>query len=424
MFKTILKMAWRNILRNRKRTFFTVISVAVGVMMLIIAKSYISGIINNASETLIKTDIGHIKIADKEYIKKERVFPKDAMIKNSSEIINFLSKNKNIAYSEEKIKINLLISNGNRNESAVAVGGSLEGLDKSLELSKCLISGKFISSGRKELVIGKGLAKKLGVRANDKLLLVTTDINYSTYALTFKISGVFETGFSFFDKHIIFIPLKYARELLDCGDSSHEILIFLKDRNNAEKVAGDISIFLNKNRPGNNLELIPWQKDRIISGAMPMIRQVWGKIMGIILLIVALVILNTMLMSVMERYHEIGVIKAMGFKSREIFFLIFSESFFIGTVGSLTGALFGGAISAFMEKTGVNYYKLMGPKLWDNLDMPVPLFGKIVYPDFNFTILISSTLFGILIALIAVIYPAYKSSKMLPVEAFRSKLKL
>jgi len=424
MLKTIQKMAWRNILRNKKRTFFTVLSVTIGVMMLIIAKSYISGIINNASATLIKTDIGHIKIAQKEYLKKERIFPKDEMIKNSDEIVKLLSGKKEIKSIEEKIKINLLISNGNRNEPAVAVAGSVNGFENSMELSKCIISGKFLSGSDKELIIGTSLAKKIGVKTGDELLLVTSDINYSTYALAFKVSGIFETGFSVFDKHVIFFPLKYARDMLDCDNSFHEILIYLKGKNRAPEVAADIVKLFKKEYPGNSLSVIPWENNRVIADVMPMISQVWGKILGIVLLIVALVILNTMLMSVMERNFEIGVIKAMGFKSRDVFILIFSEAFYIGTLGSVIGSVFGGAISAFLEKNGVNYYKMMGPKLWDNLDLPIPLIGKVVYPDFNFSIFISSIFFGIAIAMIAVIYPAFKSSKMLPVEAFRSKLKI
>lgn len=424
MFKTIQRMAWRNILRNKKRTFFTVLSVTMGVMMLIIAKSYISGIVNNASATLIKTEIGHVKIARKEYLRKERIFPKDEMIKNSADIVKLISDKKGIEFIDERIKINLLISKGDRNEPALAIGGSVDGFENSMELSKSIISGKYFSGSDKELIIGANLAKKIDAGIGDELLMVTTDINFSTYALPFKVRGIFETGFSVFDKHVIFFPLKYARVMLDCDDSSHEILIYLKDKNSAPEFATNIVKLINKKYPGNNLDVIPWENNRIITEFMPMISQVWGKILGIIMLIVALVILNTMLMAVMERNFEIGVIKAMGFKNRDIFMLIFSEAFYIGTIGAVAGSVMGGAISAFLEKHGVNYYKIMGPKLWDNLDLPIPLIGKVVYPDFNFSIFISSIFFGIAIAMIAVIYPAFKSSKMLPVEAFRSKLKI
>ena len=139
--------------------------------------------------------------------------------------------------------------------------------------------------------------------------------------------------------------------------------------------------------------------------------------------IVALVILNTMLMAVMERYHEIGVIKALGFKNREVFSMILVEALYIGTIGSVIGGIFGGALSTYLEKTGIDVTQLTGG-LMEKIDLPVPYLGKVIYLDLTLSILIGSLIFGIFAALVAVLYPAIKSSRMQPVEAFRSELKV
>ena len=129
-------------------------------------------------------------------------------------------------------------------------------------------------------------------------------------------------------------------------------------------------------------------------------------------------------MAVTERYHEIGVIKALGFRDGEVRLMIITEAFFIGTIGSVVGGIFGGIISAITEKTGIDVTQMMGEGIFEKLDLPLPVFGRVLYPDFDISILINAVIFGIFVAIIAVLYPAFKSSKMLPVDAFRSKLRV
>jgi len=424
MIGNIFKFGWRNLSRNKRRTFFTLLAIAVGVMSVIFAKSYILGIMNNATETAIKTQAGHIRIAHKEYLRLERIMPREYLVTGLDEIRRTVSALPEFETMDPRIKFNVLLSHGDVNENGLAVGIDPAAADKTMELSKAIVTGSYFGDSEKGLglIIGKKLAEKLHVGVNDELLLVTTDINYSTYALPFNIAGVFETGFSSMDKHILYIPLKKAREMLDCGDAAHEVLVFLKDPAKSYEVAEKIRNTPAGNDPDHAIRVIPWQENDLVK-SMPVVAKVWGVILGIIMFIVALVILNTMLMAVMERYHEIGVMKALGFKNREVFSIILVEAFYIGVIGSVIGGILGGALSAVSEKVGFSLEAIAGGLL-DKIDIPVPWIGKVLYPDFTFTNLIVSMVFGIAIALIAVLYPAYKSARMQPVEAFHSELKV
>jgi len=320
MIGNIFKFGWRNLSRNKRRTFFTLLAIAVGVMSVIFAKSYILGIMNNATETAIKTQAGHIRIAHKEYLRLERIMPREYLVTGLDEIRRTVSALPEFETMDPRIKFNVLLSHGDVNENGLAVGIDPAAADKTMELSKAIVTGSYFGDSEKGLglIIGKKLAEKLHVGVNDELLLVTTDINYSTYALPFNIAGVFETGFSSMDKHILYIPLKKAREMLDCGDAAHEVLVFLKDPAKSYEVAEKIRNTPTGNDPDHAIRVIPWQENDLVK-SMPVVAKVWGVILGIIMFIVALVILNTMLMAVMERYHEIGVMKALGFKNREVF---------------------------------------------------------------------------------------------------------
>jgi ABC-type lipoprotein release transport system permease subunit len=87
----------------------------------------------------------------------------------------------------------------------------------------------------------------LGVSLGDKVLAVTTDINYSTYALTFTAVGIFKTGFTFMDKNLIYIPIEKAQEMLDCYGATHEILLLLEDPEKASEISSEILTFLEEN---------------------------------------------------------------------------------------------------------------------------------------------------------------------------------
>ncbi len=424
MLKNIFKFAWRNIWRNKRRTLFTTMAIAIGMITLIFAKSYIGGIMTNSVESVVKAQIGHIRIAHKEYLRLERIFPKENLITDISKVRKLLSLVTEINHIDERIKFPLLLSYKDVNEPCIAIGIDPVAIDKSMDLSKTVIKGKYFDSDQTKLIIGKGLAEKMKVDINNELLLVTTDINYSTYALPFNIKGIFETGYSVFDKHVLYIPIEKAREMLDAPETAHEILLFLENPKEAEMVAGKIKSILDQNFPENQYQVIPYQQSDMVRSFLPMIEKVFGKIIMIVMLIVALVILNTMLMAVMERFQEIGILKAMGLKNHNIIAMIFIEAFCIGTIGAVIGGTIGGAISAYVEKTGINFEQMMGTEVWDNIDIPMPFFSKIIYPEFTIEILISSVIFGIFITLLAVVYPAYKSSKMLPVDAFRSKLNI
>ena len=424
MFSIILKLGWKNISRNKKRTFFTILAITIGIMMLVFASSYIQGIMNGTTEVAKRMRTGHVKIMTSEYSRLERIMPKEELVLKSEDLSDRIRKIDSVKLVSQMVKFNALISKDELNEPGLVVGADPGIIKMHMGIDDMLISGKYFNGGEKEVMIGRIFAEKLGVMVNDELLLVTTDINYSTYALPFRVSGIFNTGYTYIDKHMIFVPLKFGREILDCRDSSHEILIYLNDQDKAAEFTSGIKSILSEGIYGESLVAVPWEDDEIIGELMPMVKQVWQKILGIILLIVAIVILNTMLMIVMERYQEIGVLKALGLKSREVFSMIVTEALFIGTIGSVFGVLIGGGFSAWLEKTGINLAEMAGKDMWEKFDMPLVLFGNIIYPDLTLEIIISSFFFGIFISVLAVLYPAYKSSKMLPAEAFRSKLKV
>lgn len=424
MAKNMFKLAWRNIWRNKRRTIITFLAVTVGVMTLIFMQSYINGIMDNSTETMIKFDIGHIKIVHREYLRLKRIMPREYLVPELDRLEEMVSETPGVVMIDPRVRFNVLVSQGQNNDVAVAIGCDPALLDQNVKLSRRIVEGRYLEGSGLDIMVGRKLADKLNVGVNDELLLVATDINYSSYALPFRVVGIFETGYTYMDKYLLFMTLNQGQKMLDCGDSAHEVLLFVKDPDQAIQLSEEIRSRLKKADYAPDIQVIPWQKDEILEELVPMMKNIWGGIMAIIMLIVGLVILNTMLMTVMERYHEIGVMKALGFKNREVFSMILTEAFYIGVMGAIIGAAIGAPLSAWVEKTGIDLTKMLGEGMLEKFDIPIPMFGTVIYPDFSISIMVGAVFFGILVALVAVLYPALKSLRMSPVEAFRSELKV
>lgn len=368
---------------------------------------------------MIRNETAHVKIASREFLRLERILPKEHLVYDYQNLEESFSSLPGIKSMTERIKFLLVLSHEDNTEACFGVGINPDKEKNYLDLEKYIIRGNYLENFTPEMIIGDNLAQKLGISVGDELLAITSDINYSTYALTFTVIGIFNTGFPFLDDNFFYIPLNKAQELLDCKGATHEILLLLENSDNAPKMAEGIQKIIEEKEMGDVLTAVPWQEHYFIKEYMPMANIMFLSINSIIMMIAALVILNTMLMAVLERTHEIGIIKSMGMKDRTITLMILAESFFIGIIGVAAGGLIGSGLSLYTQKTGINFTKMLS----DQMELPITFMSGVFYPKFSLGILISSVLFALAAAIIAALYPAIKASRLRPVEALRTSLK-
>ena len=415
--KKIIQLAWRNIWRNWRRTILTSLAVAFGMISIIFSYSYLEGITESIYKNLIDIEIGHVKIVSREFLRLERILPREHLVYNLKELEADISSLPGISATTERIKFHLILSSEDENEPCVGIGINPEQEKNFFDLRQHMIQGSYFQEPAAEMLIGDGLAQKLGVGLGDELLAVTTDINYSTYALTFRVAGIFKTGFTFMDKNFFYIPIDKAQELLDCQGAAHEILLLLDDAENAKEISSRISAILNDKGLEDTLTVLAWQ-DNFWMSYLPFAEIIFSGILIIIMLIAALVILNTMLMAVLERTHEIGIIKSMGMRNGGVVSLILVESTFIGLLGVFIGGMIGSGLSLLAQNTGLNFTRMM-----EKMEFEFAFFSPIIYPKFTFGILLLAVGFGLVTTLAAAIYPARKASRMEPVEALRTSMK-
>lgn len=369
-------------------------------------------------KNLIRYEIGHVKIAAKEFLRLERILPKEFLVQDFKTLESDIKNLTDCRSITSRIKFHLILSHKDKNEPCRGIGIDTEMEKQFQDLEDHIISGRYLNSSAREMIIGEKLAQRLGIGLGEDVLAVTTDINYSTYALTFKIAGIFRTGFSVIDENYFYIPIEKAQELLDCYGAAHEIIVLIKDPHKAAGEAARIKSFFQEKGLGSDLTAVVWLDHFMIKTYLPFARNFIFSLLIIIMIISALVILNTMLMAVLERTHEIGIIKSMGMKDKRILLMVLSESFFTGIIGIGVGGFIGAALSLFFQRTGLDLSPIL-----DKMDLPLPVMSPILYPRFTLKILLFSELFALSVAVIAAIYPAWKASRLAPVDALRSSLK-
>jgi len=419
----LIKMAVRNIGRNKRRTILTFLAVFIATIALSFGACYLKGILEGTFDNYIRLQAGHIKIHNAEYVKKERLLPLDVPVSDYEAMQESLAGMDGIDMITPRITFGVMLNVEGNNENSLGVGIDPIKERNILRLEELLTEGsRYVEADAAEMLIGKRLAGTLGVKLGDTITVITQTAFSSLGAMNFKVVGMIESGIAYLDKSFFYIPIGKCQELLDMDEMATELVIMTKDKEDAGRLVGEIATRLDTSgTTGKEDEFVsgddkykvtPWQNQSNLVSAISSSKISMGIMSGIILVVAGLTILNTMLMSVFERTREIGMMMSMGMKGRRIVTLLLFEALAIGVLGGIGGCIVGSGISILTEHTGLDFSSAM-----ENIDMPI---GGIVYPDFEFALILKAFAYGIAMAVVASLYPAYRASRMQPTEALRA----
>lgn len=401
----ILKLAWRNIWRNKRRSFIVIGSVIVGVVALIIMDGLSSGMLYQMLFNQISSRISHIQIHKKGFNDKKVI---QNFIPDYRKVENEVKGNPSVqAYSKRVITFGLLSSASN--SSGVYINGIIpSGEEKITKIKNSIIEGSYLTGNKREIVIGKKLADKLHVGLGNKVVALSNTPDGTIGTDVFRIVGIFETFSSEFDKSSVYIPLSSAQEMLDIGDNIHEIAIITGDYKQSAKVKEQLEAVLN-----GDYEVLSYED------LLPMLIvqiDLYKEMMWITNLIIGLAlifgIINVMLMAVFERIKEFGVLMSIGMKNSKLFFMIIIEAFIIGIMGTVLGIIIGVIIHLPLSMIGINL-SLFAESL-ESFGA-----GAIIYPVLTPENLISILIMIPFISVIGALYPAYRAIRLEPVSAIR-----
>jgi ABC-type lipoprotein release transport system permease subunit len=399
---TILKIAWRNIWRNKARSMVIILAMAIGLVSGIFILALNWGLSIQRVNKAIETETSHLQIHHPKF--REDFDPKynfklDTTILASNNLIKDFAP-RSLVY-------------GMINSANGAAGVKINGVDfnkenKVTRFKDKLKEGKIAKQYKRTppVYISKATAEKLKVHLRSKIVITFQDVNNQMVSAAFKVSGIFKTTNSMWDKSNVFVPINALQKLI--GTTNYqEIAVLLKNNNNLDIVKSQLQQQFPALKIETWKELMPEMKMMVES-----FDQMMNIIIFIILLTLAFGLVNTMLMAILERTRELGMLMAVGMNKKKVFIMIMTESLFLSLIGVPFGLFASWLIIKMFQTTGIDLsFYAKGMETWG--------FESVVYPKMELEFYVQITLQVVVIMFLASIYPAYKALKLKPVEALR-----
>ncbi len=405
----ILKLSWRNIWRNKRRSLLTCLSIAFGLWMAIITTSignysYSAMIDSNAS-----MGFGHVTIQAPGYNLNPST---KKTISGTKELLRQVESYELVKKASIRIMGNAMVASASKNTGAQFVAVRPDDVPTDNLIRKSIVQGEFLSSeSGRDVVIGTDMAKKLGLKLGRKLVYTSTDINGDMTSSLLRVKGIFDTGATEINSFVIMIPIENAREALGYSKDQATMLAIELDDNRETNSFRDL---LEGKVGRDGIVVTTWDKTQPDLADFVAIDRGTSRIfLVMICVLIALGVLNTLLMNVMERRHEFGIMLAVGMSPGLLIRSILVESALLGVVGFALGAVFTYPTHYFFVNVGWDISGLMGEGTTAGGAVMDTVIRSVIYPE---------NIVFIILALAVLImgsafYPAYKASKVAPVEA-------
>lgn len=405
---TVIKIAWRNVWRNQYRSMITIFGITMGVCSLIFIRSFIDGADSQMIENYTDLMSGQVQIHAKDFQKKLSL---DLSINNPQEIETVLNKNKNLVpFYSQRIKNYALVSSTEGSSGVLILGVDPEKEKSVSKLYKKIKKGNFLTGEKNEIVIGWDLAEILNVKLKDKVVLMSQGADGSMASGAYRVCGILKTGAEEIDRSLVLIDLKACQDLLVLNNGVSEYVLKTQSVFTIDKVTQVLKSQIDIKK----YEILNWKEiSPITKQWLEFDRAFSNVILFVVLIVVAAGILNTMLMAVLERVKEFGIMLAVGMKPKLITQMVAWESFFLGLIGILSGTFIGVNLAKYFGKVGINlsYFSNALESYYT---------GSVIYPRIFTEYIIIWDVIVLVVSLLASVYPARRASRLKPIEALKS----
>jgi len=403
----LVKLAWRNIWRNKLRSLVVVISIGLGIWALLFLLSFNQGMIQNYIEDGINTQTSHLQVHNPKFkADKELKY----FIENPENVSNALASDPAIDKFSSRILSSGMVASSKNGLGVNIMGIDVEAEKKISNLSERLIDGSYLPEGKKNaILIGAKTAEKLGVKIKSKVVLTFQDVNQEITSAAFRVFGIYETNNAKFDETNVFVRKKDLARLTNLPEYTvHEFAVLVNDLSIVEettqalqeKFPAQLVESYTTLRPDLALFESQSKLSLIIMTTIFMLALIFG-------------IINTMLMAVLERMKELGMLMAIGMNKTKVFFMIVLETIMLAMIGGPIGMILAWLTIVMVGDKGFDL------SAWGD-GMKEFGIATIIYPTLSFSSYLVVGFAIMLTAVIASIYPARKAVKLKPVQALRT----
>ncbi len=412
---SLIRLAFRNVFRHKKRSFATMGAISFGVACLIFVGGFFEDLFIKVRENSIYSQTGHIRIQKKGFREYGNLAPFDYLLNDYGPLISQLKKIPESQVLSPELYFGGFLSDGEKSVATICFGldpdnkwaeaRTSKGLSSTaeivrMELGLLLVKGDSLAENDPSgIQVAHILAKNFGVDVGDGLIFLTRTAEGSINGQDVRIRGIISTGIDELDRMAVRMPLATAQKLVR-SDGIHTIVGYLNKTEDTDRFKDQILTLAHKK--GWVIDVSTWKdlndfywKTRTLFGS-------WSKVVKFIMgILIILIIFNTMNMVIFERTVEVGTLRAIGLKQKRIVQLFVLEGFFLGFLGGLGGVLLGTSLTMAVQKIGI--------------PMPVaPGFsvGWVSEPLIVWQELVGAFFLALMTAILSSIIPAIKASRL------------
>lgn len=403
----IVSLSWKNIWRNKGRSVLIIVAVSVGISLGSFINAFQWGIMEQRINTVVANELSHIQIHRDDFDLEDLSYKP---FEYEQSFIKELESSENVKAVSERMILGGMVSSARGNLPVRILGVNP---DKEVEICNIkneIVEGSFFKNPKKnEIVIGEALAKKLGVKMKSKLILHFHDEHNEDHIGAFRVVGIYEKNNDQLEKLQVYVNQEVVQGAKFLNDNSiSEIAVLLKGSDFLPGTLADLKKSQKELKVQSWEELMPE-----LANSLVMYEQIQLVIMAIVMLALAFGIVNTMMMAVLERTKEIGMLMAIGVKRLQIGAMFFLESLFLSLIGLPFGLFLTYLLTSYFGAKGINL---------EQFAEGINSFGfdSIVYPIMKQEFYISISIVVFFISMIASLFPFFKAIKQNPVEALKT----
>lgn len=404
----IWTLAFRNIRSNVRRSIISILAIAVGLAVLIFSGTLRVGQYDTLVHSGVSQLAGHVVIQQQGFQEnKEPTF----ILQDARTIREQMQSTFPTATITTRTYMGGLLSSTSNPTFITITGVDPEAEATVSDMPNKVIEGEWLSDNTKDILIGRNTAEMLKVELGDKLVF-TISANGEMNANLFRVKGIFRTGSDEIDAFTGFVHYKATEELLGTEHAAHQVAVHLVDVFDTDDAVVTTKSLLTD----PNLDILSWKEALPDIINMIEVDKIANLLINFVLFsIVALGIVNTMLMSVLERLNQFGVLMSIGVKLNDLIRMIIYEGVILGIIGSLSGIALGIVVSYPLVEYGLDLSNRVG----DGIQIGGTVNSAVLYGKYSTSLILFYALFALMFSIISTLYPAYKLSKLNPIEAMR-----
>lgn len=405
-----IRLALKNLTRHKRRVLVTASIIALGIAIFLIYDSIQIGINELSFNNIKNLETGDLQVVNKDYWAKREELPLESTMPQEQQLLQITREVPYFEALSPQLKFSANLNNGTDELPVVACGIDPQQHKKVFTTEEYLVEGRMFENSNHEAVLGKRLADLMELKVGDYLTLLFRTSKGTFNTIEAEIAGLIHTNNPDINNNLVYLPLETAQQALNLNNRVSQIVVKLDHDGKAVEAAKKLTTELtNYNQ---NLTVHSWRDSAGEVIAMSKVETIEKLIMmSVILLIAAVGIVNTIILSSLERTKEIGMMKALGLREKEIILTFMVESVGIGFIGGLIGSFIGSMAILYLNTQGLNLAIFGGAEDWG-----LPIMGRL-YGHWNPLAFLFVNTFGIVISLLASILPARWAARKDPVEA-------